>query len=157
MSMHASEQVSERGSGGALFASLLMIIGGTMGALQGIAGISKGSFYLVPADYWITVSTTTWGWTHLVIGVVLIAAGLGVMTGATWARWLGIAIVSVAAVVNFLFIPVQPFWSITLLALDMWIIHSLAVHKREPSMIYLNPGEARVDVTQPSTQRTSSV
>jgi hypothetical protein len=157
MSMHASERVSERGTGGALFASLLMIIGGMMGALQGIAGITKGSFFIVPADYWITVSSTTWGWTHLVVGVILIAAGVAVMTGATWARWLGIAIVAVAALVNFMFIPIQPFWSITLIAIDVWVIHSLAVHKREPSMIYLNPGEATVDVTQPSTQRTSSV
>jgi len=81
MSMHASEQVSDRGTGGALFASILMIIGGVMGAFQGIAGITKSTFFVVPADYWITVNTTAWGWTHLVVGLVLVAAGFGVMTG----------------------------------------------------------------------------
>jgi len=154
MSMHASEHVSERGTAGALFASILMMIGGVMGAFQGIAGITKSTFFVVPADYWITVNSTVWGWTHLVVGLVLVAAGVGVMTGATWARWLGIVVVAVSAVVNFLFIPVQPFTSLALIAIDVWIIHSLAVHKREPQMIYLNPGTATV--SEQSPQSTSS-
>jgi hypothetical protein len=156
MSMHASEQVSDRGTGGALFASILMIIGGVMGAFQGIAGITKSTFFVVPADYWITVNTTAWGWTHLVVGLVLVAAGFGVMTGATWARWLGIAIVAVSAVVNFLFIPIQPFTSLALIAIDVWIIHSLAVPKREPQMIYLNPGTTTVSEQSPQTTSSGS-
>ena len=156
MSMHASEQVSDRGTGGALFASILMTIGGVMGAFQGIAGITKSTFFVVPADYWITVNTTAWGWTHLVVGLVLVAAGFGVMTGATWARWLGIAIVAVSAVVNFLFIPIQPFTSLALIAINVWIIHSLAVHKREPQMIYLNPGTTTVSEQSPQTTSSGS-
>ena len=155
MSMHASGHVSERGTGGALFASILMIIGGVMGAFQGIAGITKNTFFVVPSDYWITVNNTAWGWTHLVVGLILVAAGFGVMTGAMWARWLGIVVVAVSAVVNFLFIPIQPFTSLALIAIDMWIIHSLAVHKREPQMIYLNPGTTTVSEQSPQTSSTS--
>jgi len=151
MSMHASEQVSARGTGGAIFASVLMIIGGVMAALEGLAGIVKGTFYVVPTDYWVTVNAATWGWTHLIIGLVLLAAGVGVLTGVTWARWLGIAIVAVSAVVNFLFIPIVPFWAITLILIDLWIIHSLAVHKREPEMIYLNPSSVTTSEKSPHT------
>jgi hypothetical protein len=153
MSMHASERISERGTGGALFASILMIVGGAMGALQGIAGITRSAFFVVPQDYWITASTTAWGWAHLLVGVVLIAAGFGIMTATTWARWLGIAIVSVSAVVNFVFIPIQPFTSLALIAIDVWIIHSLVVHKREPEMIYLDARTATA--TQKSPQSTT--
>jgi len=153
MSMHASERISERGTGGALFASILMIVGGAMGALQGIAGITKSAFFVIPQDYWITASTTAWGWTHLFVGVVLIAAGFGIMTAATWARWLGIAIVAVSAVVNFVFIPIQPFTSLALIGIDVWIIHSLVVHKREPEMIYLDARTATA--TQKSPQNAS--
>ena len=156
MSMHASEHVSERGTAGALVASILMMIGGVMGAFQGIAGITKSTFFVVPAEYWITVNTTAWGWTHLVVGLVLVAAGFGVMTGATWARWLGIAIVAVSAVVNFLFIPIQPFTSLALIAINVWIIHSLAVHKREPQLIYLHPGTATVSEQSPQTTSSGS-
>jgi len=64
------------------------------------------------------------------VSVVVLAAGFAVIAGAAWAHWTGIAIVSVQAVVNFLFIPVQPFWAITLIVIDLWVIHSLFVHRR---------------------------
>jgi len=35
------------------------------------------------------------------------------------------------ALSNFLFIPAQPFWAIILIVIDLWIIHSLFVHRRE--------------------------
>ena len=139
MSMHASEKVSERGTGGAFLASVLMIVGGAMAVLMGVAGILKDAFYVIPAEYWITFNTATWGWIHVGVGAVLLAAGLGVMTGANWARWLGIAVVSVAAVVNFLFIPIIPLMAMTLIAIDLWVVYSLVVHVKEPQMVYLNP------------------
>jgi hypothetical protein len=148
MSMHASEQMSERGTGGAFFAAVLMIIGGAMSALQGLAGILKGTYYVVPADYWITLNVATWGWTHLAVGLFLAAAGFGVMSGAEWARWLGIVVVSVAAVVNFMFIPIAPFWAMTLIFVDLWVIHSLVVHKHEPQMVYLNPASVSTSEKQ---------
>lgn len=142
MSMHASEMLSKRGTAGAVFAAILMFVGGVMNSLQGLAGIIKNTFYVISPNYWVTFSTTTWGWIHLAIGVVLLLAGVTVLTGATWARWLGIVIASIAAVGNFMFIPIQPFWALALLALDIWVVYSLVVHKREPEMIYLNPGTA---------------
>jgi hypothetical protein len=124
--------ISERGTGGAMFAAVLMIIGGFFGVLQGIAFIAKGSFYVQPANYWINTSATTWGWWLLIVGVVVAAAGFGVMSAAGWARWLGIVLVGIQALTNFMFIPVQPFWALTLVFVDLWIIYSLFVHRREP-------------------------
>jgi hypothetical protein len=123
--------VSERGTGGAVFAATLMIIGGFFGPFQGIALIAKGTFYVQPANYWINTSASTWGWTMLILGLLVLAAGFGVLSGAAWARWLGILIVGVQALANFLYIPVQPWWSITLILVDLWIMHSLLVHRRE--------------------------
>ena len=123
--------VSERGTGGAVFAGVLMIISGSFGMLQGIALLAKGTYYVQPANYWINTSASTWGWILLIAGLVILAAGFGVISGAAWARWLGIALASLQAVINFAFIPVQPWWAITLIILDLWIIHSLFVHRRE--------------------------
>ena len=79
-----STEVSERGTGGAIFAATLMIIGGAFGILQGIALLAKGTFYVQPANYWINSSASTWGWWHLLVGVVVLAAGFGVLSGAAW-------------------------------------------------------------------------
>ena len=125
-----SQEVSERGTGGALVAALYMIIAGSFGFLQGIALIAKGTFYVQPENYWVNTSASTWGWRLLFVGLIVIAAGFGVLSGAAWARWLGIIFVSIQALTNFVFIPVQPFWAITLIALDLWVIHSLFVHRR---------------------------
>ena len=71
------------------------------------------------------------GLVHLIVGPIVLAAGFGVISGAAWARWLGIIFVSIQAVTNFLFILVQPFGR-SLTVIDLWIIHSLFVHRREP-------------------------
>ncbi len=109
-----------------------MIIGGTFGFFEGLALIVRGTFYVQPAKYWISTGPAAWGCWHLIVGLIVLAAGFGVISGAAWARWLGIIFVSIQAVTNFLFIPVQPFWAITLIVIDLWIIHSLFVHRREP-------------------------
>jgi hypothetical protein len=109
-----------------------MIIGGTFGFLEGLALIVRGTFYVQPQNYWISTGAATWGWWHLIVGLIVLAAGFGVISGAAWARWLGIIFVSIQALTNFLFIPVQPFWAITLILIDVWIIHSPFVHRREP-------------------------
>ena len=126
-----SYDVSERGTGGAMVAAIYMIMAGCFGLLQGIALIAKGTFYVQPANYWVNTSASTWGWWLLVVGAVVTAAGVGVLYGAAWARWLGIVLVSVQALTNFVFIPVQPFWAITLILVDLWVIHALFVHRRE--------------------------
>jgi hypothetical protein len=126
-----SQVVSERGTGGATFAATVMVIGGVFGLLEGIALVARGTFYVQPANYWVSTGAATWGWAHIIISLVVLAAGFGVMSGAGWARWLGIIFVSIQALLNFLFIPVQPFWGITLIVIDVWIIHALFVHRRE--------------------------
>jgi hypothetical protein len=125
-----STEVSERGTGGAIFAATLMIIAGAFGILQGIALLAKGTYYVQPANYWINTSASTWGWWHLLVGAIVLAAGFGVLSGAAWARWLGILFVSFQAITNFLYLPVQPWWSFTLILVDLWVIHALFVHRR---------------------------
>lgn len=124
--------VSPRGTGGALFAATLMIIAGVLGSLQGISLIAKGDYYVQPAGYWINTEASTWGWWHLIVGLIVLAAGFGVISGAAWARWLGILIVGFQLITNFLFIPSQPWWAFTLILIDLWVIHALFVHRRLP-------------------------
>jgi hypothetical protein len=75
--------------------------------------------------------THPWGWLHLVIGVVALVAGCGIIVGKRWAQILGIVLAGVSAVVNLTWIAAYPLWSITIIAVDILIIHALAVHGRE--------------------------
>ena len=117
-----------RGTAGAALAAAFMVIAGVFGILQGYAGVAKGTFYVQPAHYWITTSTATWGWWHIIVSFIVLAAGAGILVGVAAARWIGIIFVGLQAVTNFLFIPYQPIWALVLIAIDLWIIHSLFVH-----------------------------
>jgi hypothetical protein len=64
-------------------------------------------------------------------GVVVVAAGLGVMTGQVWARVVGVAVAAVSIIINVAFMGAYPFWSLTMIALDIVVIMALTVHGSE--------------------------
>ena len=65
----------------ATFAAVVMIIGGTFGFFEGLALIVRGTFYVQPQNYWISTGAATWGWWHLIVGLIVLAAGFGVISG----------------------------------------------------------------------------
>lgn len=110
------------------FAAIMMILTGVFQALAGLVAIFENEFYVVTANYLFRFDATTWGWIHLLLGVVILAAGLGVLSGQTWARVVGITLAILSAMANFLFIPYYPFWSLLIIALDVLVIWALAGH-----------------------------
>ena len=97
-----------------------------MAVLEGIVGIAKDSVYVVTrGDYVYEFNVTSWGWIHLVIGLALIATGIGLFSRAVWAGVIALFLVVLSAIDNFFFIPYYPFWSILIIALNIWVIWSL--------------------------------
>lgn len=66
------------------------------------------------------------GWITFAVG-----AGVGVMTGQTWARTVGIVFAAVSALVNLAFVAAYPFWSVIVIFVDVVVIYALAVHGRQ--------------------------
>jgi hypothetical protein len=114
-----------------LFAAVMMIMAGIWQALAGLIAIFQNEFYVATRNYLFQFDATTWGWIHLVIGVLVALAGVGLLGGRTWARVVGITLAVLSAIANFLFIPYYPFWSLLVIALDVFIIWALAAHGRE--------------------------
>jgi uncharacterized membrane protein (DUF106 family) len=54
-----------------------------------------------------------------------VVTGFGLFSGSTWAGLTAIMLASLSAIVNFFFIPYYPFWSILVIALDIWVIWAL--------------------------------
>jgi hypothetical protein len=71
---------------------------------------------------------TSWGWVWLVVGIILIAAGFAVVTGAEWARWVGIVAATIAAIAFLPWIYYQPLWTILSVTLAVLVIYALAAH-----------------------------
>jgi hypothetical protein len=118
-----------------VFAAIMMLMVGVFQALQGLIAIFENEFYVQTRNYLFEFDATTWGWIHLVIGLLVAFAGWGLLSGQTWARVVGITLAALSATANFLFIPYYPFWSLLIIALDIFVIWAVAAHGgdlREP-------------------------
>lgn len=117
---------SERGAGGALFGAVMMIIVGVLQAFVGLVALLEQDV-LTEGKGLLDLDPAAWGWTHLILGLLVAFVGLGVLSGAAWARFTGIVIVTLSLIANFAFAPNQPVWAVVLMALDVWIIWSLGM------------------------------
>jgi hypothetical protein len=121
-------QVDGWTAGVALFAAVTMVIIGMFQAISAFAAILQNHIYTAVGDYVFKLDIAAWGWVHLLIGILVAVAGVFVYGGSLWARTVGIVMVSVSAVENFMFMPYYPIWSMLIVALDVLVIWALAAH-----------------------------
>jgi hypothetical protein len=118
---------SRKGAGWIVFAGSMLWIAGVLNVIDGVAAISDSKVYSSNAEY-IVGNLHTWGWVHLILGVLLVVTVFGIWAGNEWARWVGIVVASLNAIGRLLFIPAYPFWSLALFAIDLLIIYGLATY-----------------------------
>ncbi len=112
--------------GGVMFAGALLILNGAFQFFEGIGAIAHDDIYVGVPNYVFKLDTTAWGWIHLFVGLAVAATGYFVLTGALWARGVGIGLAALSAFTNFFFLPYYPLWALILVALDAWVIWALA-------------------------------
>jgi uncharacterized YccA/Bax inhibitor family protein len=115
-----------RGVGRAMFAAVLLIVGGVLGIIYGIAAIGNSSFFTHNTHY-VFSDLKTWGWITLIIGILELGAAMSLFRGGGFGIWFGIFAASLAAIDALLDIPAYPFWSLAVFALSLYIIHGLVV------------------------------
>jgi hypothetical protein len=112
---------------GTTFAGTMMMIVGLVEFFQGLVAVINGNqFFVTTPNYVFQLNVTTWGWIHLVLGAVIAVAGLFIFTGNIVARSLGMLLAGLQALANFVWLPYSPLWSIIIIAIDVFIIWSLA-------------------------------
>ena len=129
-----SQERSGAAVGWTKFAGIMVILIGLFHALAGLSGVLKDDVYAVLPNYVLKFDVSTWGWIHLVIGIVVVLAGFSVWNGAVWARTVGVIIAAASALASFAWIPLYPIWSIVLIAIDVTVIWALTVHGRDITM-----------------------
>ncbi|MBL8924759.1 MAG: hypothetical protein JNM77_00765 [Pseudonocardia sp.] len=124
-------QESPWANGLTIFAAAIMVIAGFWQALAGIAALMQDKVYVTTPAYIYSFDLTGWGWIHLLLGILVVCAGVAVFFGQMWARVIGILLAGVSMIANFMFIPFYPIWSLTIIALDVAVIWALATYRRE--------------------------
>jgi hypothetical protein len=115
--------------GWVVFAATMMIMLGTFHAIAGLVALFRADYFLVTqSGLVIDADFTTWGWAHLLLGILVVAAGAALYAGATWARVVAVVIAMLSAVLNLAFLSAYPLWSGIMIAVDILIIYAVTAH-----------------------------
>jgi hypothetical protein len=118
-------------AGWSTFAGVMMILGGIYWGIVGLIGLANDEFFVVGQEYVFKFDITTWGWIHLILGIVVAIAGFLIFSGAVWARTVGVIIAGLWALAAFAWLPWYPIWAIILIAIAVSVIWALTVHGRD--------------------------
>ena len=121
---HRGPDSGDRLSGPTVFAGAVMLLSGPLSILMGAAGIARDNIF-VASRYVYRFDLTAWGWIHIVVGLLLVVAGMGVVSNQSWGRAAGVAAAGISLITQFMFIPYYPAWAITVMVLDLAIIFAL--------------------------------
>lgn len=99
--------------------------------VQGIVDLTNNDFYAVTQNWVFRFSVTTWGWLHLLGGIVVLLAGVGLFTGWVVARTVAVIVAMISIILSFLWLPYYPWWSVLIIAFDFVVIWALTFHGRD--------------------------
>jgi len=115
-----------------VFGGVMLMLAGGFQVMEGFVAILRDEYFYVTRDgLLITMDYTAWGWTHLILGLIAVAAGIGVLAGQMWARVIGIVIAVISALVNLAFLSAYPIWGTIIIAMDVLVIYALTMHGGE--------------------------
>jgi hypothetical protein len=114
-----------------IFASVMLVIGGALNAMHGLVAIFNDEWVVWGNRANLYLDLTTWGWIHVAVGIVVVLAGFGLLTGNVLARALAVLVAGASIVANFLYMPAYPVWALTIIAIDVFVIYALTAHGRD--------------------------
>jgi len=95
--------------------------------IHGIAAVSDSKFFVGEVQF-VLGGLKSWGWVLILVAVAQGAASLAIAGQLAGARWVGVGIVAVNAVIQLLILPAYPWWGAMLFALDVLVIYGLVAH-----------------------------
>jgi hypothetical protein len=113
---------SGRITGALILAAALTIVVGAFQIIAGLAVVGDKDFLEEPANYWYRFNSEFWGWVHLILGIVVVVAGIALFARRAWAAYTVLALAGLSAMWNFLILIWYPWWAILVIAIDILVI-----------------------------------
>jgi hypothetical protein len=116
------------------FAGFMMMLSGIFQAIAGLVGIFNESYFAVANSsnqLLVIHDVQAWGWFNLIMGSVILAAGLSLFSGSVWSRTIAVILAMMSAVANLVAISLYPVWSIICLTMSILVIYAVIVHGGE--------------------------
>jgi len=116
----------KQGTGWIMYAWIVLVVVGVWNIIEGIVAISRSSFFTSTGAHYVYANLNTWGWIILIWGILEVLAAASVWRGGQWGRWFGIFVASVAIILQFLALPIYPFWALLNILLYSLVLYGLA-------------------------------
>lgn len=129
--MSSNSETNSWAVGWTVYAAVWMWLLGGFHIIAGLAGVFEDDIYVATPSYILQFDVTTWGWIHLIWGVIVVLAGAALFRGAVWARTLGVGIAVVSTLANFAWLPWYPVWGFVMIAANAFVIWALTAHGRD--------------------------
>lgn len=119
-------------AGWVVFAAAMLMLLGTLHAVQGLVALFDEGYLLVNApDDLLLVDIDAWGVVLLCWGLLLIAGGVGLTRASGWARWFAVTVAFIDVILQIGFLSAYPIWSALLILLDVIVIFALTARWSE--------------------------
>ena len=109
-----------------IFAGAALLTVGLFQFLQGVAAAAKDDLFVRTSNYVFSFDLTTWGWIHIVVGILVAVVGGAILAGQRWALVAGIVLAILSALLNFLWLPYYPVWAVVIIAFDIAVVWALS-------------------------------
>jgi hypothetical protein len=120
---------TRRGTGWIIFAGIVMVIAGANMFINGLWALNASNS--VVARFKDTLlfedsNLDTWGWIYVIVGAIVLLAGIFVFLRQPWAVWVGILAATVQAIFAFFWL-FSPYWpgALIIIVIDMLVLHAL--------------------------------
>jgi hypothetical protein len=124
--MSPSNNENAWADGISIFAGAALLTVGLFQFLEGVSAAAKDDVFVSTRNYVFELDLTTWGWVHIVIGILVAVVGGAILAGQTWALVAGVVLAVLSALLNFLWLPYYPAWAILIIAFDVAVIWALS-------------------------------
>ncbi len=116
-------------SGWVGFAGLMMLVIGSIDFFEGLIAVIRSNYYVATPSQIIVFDTTTWGWITMILGIIFVLVGLGLVSGAGWARWTAIFILVLNLLEQLAWLgnSQYPLWTLTVITLEIIVLYALTV------------------------------
>jgi hypothetical protein len=126
-----ASQRSTAWTGWIVFAGTMIMVISSINIFEGLLALINNERVVAAEGNFVIVDMTSWGWTLVLSGLVMLGIGIGLLAGAGWARIAAIVVIGVHAVAQVAWIGAYPIWSLLMIALDTIVLVALCARWSE--------------------------
>ena len=113
------------------FAAILMTVTGIFHILFGLGGLFAHDWYITTSSNAWLFDSSSWGWSMIVGGVLLMLTASLLAAGNMVGRIIGALLILSSLAVNIALAPAAPVWSAIVIVADLMILYAIIAHGGE--------------------------